>query len=136
MHDIRDFKNILSFLKHIPLSESNEDHTLDNIDSYILKLQSLMTNGIEEHQQLIKEVKTIMRQLQNSLANGITPVVTVKSNALFSTPNSTVWPPFILTASMMMCHIVNNISHNQNTRHDKPRCCYTHWVPYIAYQLL
>ena len=79
------------FLRHIPLPESNEKPTPDNMDSHMLKLQSLMTNGTEEHQQLIKEVKAIMRQLQNSLANGIIPVVAVKSNnALLSTPSSTI----------------------------------------------
>lgn len=84
-------KMLTEAFEHIPLPESNEKPTLDNIDSYMLKLQSLMTNGTEEHQQLIKEVKAIMRQLQNSLANGVTPVVAVKSNnALLSTPNSTI----------------------------------------------
>ena len=96
---IREFGNnyfmFYLLLRHIPLPEFNEKPTLDNIDSYMLKLQSLMTNATEEHQQLIKEVKTIMRQLQNSLANGTTPVVAVKSNnVLLSTPNST---PFIST---------------------------------------
>ena len=51
-----------------------------NIDLYMMKLQSLMANGTLEHQQLIKEVKAIMKRLQNSLANGATPVVAVKSN--------------------------------------------------------
>jgi len=45
-----------------------------------------MADGTQEHQQLIKEVKAIMKRLQNSLANGAPPVVAVKSsNTLLST---------------------------------------------------
>ena len=79
---IREFEKIcvLIFHRHISLPDSHEKPTLDNIDSYMLQLQSLMTNGPQEHHQLIKEVKAIMKRLQNSLANGATPVVAVKSN--------------------------------------------------------
>ena len=88
---IREFKIftcVLVFHRHISLPDSHEKPTLDNIDSYMLKLQSLMMNGTQEHQQLIKEIKAIMKQLQNSLANGVTPVVAVKSNnTLLSTSN-------------------------------------------------
>lgn len=77
--------------QHISLPGSNEKPTMVNIDSYMLKLQSLMTNGTQEHQQLIKEIKVIMRRLQNSLANGVTPVVAVKSSDThLSTPNPTI----------------------------------------------
>ena len=75
------FTCVLIFHRHISLPDSNEKPTLDNIDSYMLQLQSLMTNGPQEHHHLIKEVKAIMKRLQNSLANGATPVVAVKSNS-------------------------------------------------------
>ena len=95
VHYIREFENVtcaLMFYRHISLPDSHEKPTLDNIDSYMLKLQSLMTNGTPEHQQLIKEVKAIMKRLQNNMANGnITPVVAVKSNnTVLSTPNSII----------------------------------------------
>ena len=90
---IREFENVLLVYlsRHISLPESNEKPTMDNIDLYMLKLQSLMTNSTPERQQLIKEVKAIMRQLlQNSLANDITPVAAVKSSDThLSTPNPT-----------------------------------------------
>ena len=90
---IREFENILLvyLIRHISLPESNEKPTMDNIDSYMLKLQSVMTNSTPEYQQLIKEVKAIIRQLQNSLANGVTPVAAMKSsNTHLSTPNPTI----------------------------------------------
>ena len=68
------------FHRHISLPGTHEKPTLDNIDLYMMKLQSLMANGTQEHQQLIKEVKAIMKRLQNSLANGAPPVVAMKSN--------------------------------------------------------
>ena len=90
---IREFENIflVYLIRHISLPESNEKLTMDNIDSYMLKLQSLMINSTPEHQQLIKEVKVVMRQLQNSLANVVTPVAAMKSSDThLSTPNPTI----------------------------------------------
>ena len=90
---IREFENVLLvyLIRHISLLEPNEKPMMDNIDSYMLKLQSLMTNSTPEHQQLIKEVKVITRQLQNSLANGVTPVSAMKSSDThLSTPNPTL----------------------------------------------
>ena len=89
----REFDNILFvyLIRHISLPKSNEKPTMDNIDSYMLKLQSLIINSTSEHQQLIMEVKAIMRQLQNSLANGVTPVAAVKSSDThLSAPNPTI----------------------------------------------
>ena len=78
-------------IRPISLPESNEKLTVDNIDLYMLKLQSLMTNSTPGHEQLIKAVKVIMRQLQNSLANGVTPVGAMKSSDThLSTPNPTI----------------------------------------------
>ncbi|XP_065884998.1 high mobility group protein 20A-like [Dysidea avara] len=46
--------------------------TLSTIDSYMTQLQSLIMNGSQEHQQLINEVKKIMKQLQDKVPSSST----------------------------------------------------------------
>ena len=81
---LMDLKRILTnAFEHIGIPDSYEKPTLENIDSYMLKLvlQLLMAKGTQEHRQLIKEIKAIMKRLQTRLVNGtITPVVAAKGN--------------------------------------------------------
>ena len=73
---LMDLKKMLTkAFEEIALPDSYKKPTLENIDSYMLKLQLMVPNGTQEHQQLIQDIKAIMKRLQTSLANGaITPM--------------------------------------------------------------
>lgn len=51
----------------IPLPDTNETPTPENVDTYMSKLQLAIANEPEKHPQLVNKVSTIARQLESML---------------------------------------------------------------------
>lgn len=53
--------------KDIPLPDTNETPTPENVDTYMSKLQLTIANEPEKHPELVNKVSTIARQLESVL---------------------------------------------------------------------